>query len=221
MRKKILYQKKWLLLFVFVFVMHLTAIVLKNEMLTKASKPLLLLVLLLYYFFNASKRSYTIIGALVFSWMGDILLLFQENNSLFFIAGLVSFLVAHLFYTVYFFARTKLNYFLVAIVILYVVGLFWFLQPKLGDMQVPVFVYATVISFMLITVLHLKKSQTGYAYRVLGAILFAISDSILAINKFHTPFAAASFFIMLTYGLAQLFLVVGILGNENDKSIAQ
>ena len=42
-----------------------------------------------------------------------------------------------------------------------------------------------------------------------GALLFVISDSVLAINKFYQPFEVAGVIIMLTYGLAQLFIVEG------------
>jgi uncharacterized membrane protein YhhN len=44
-----------------------------------------------------------------------------------------------------------------------------------------------------------------------GAICFVISDSLLAINKFYTPFAGAGFFIMLTYCLAQYFILNGFI----------
>jgi hypothetical protein len=38
-----------------------------------------------------------------------------------------------------------------------------------------------------------------------------MSDSILAINKFYQPFEAAGVLIMLTYGLAQFFIVQGAI----------
>jgi uncharacterized membrane protein YhhN len=58
----------------------------------------------------------------------------------------------------------------------------------------------------------------NYLFCAIGALLFVASDSILAINKFHTPFESATFFVMLTYGLAQLLLIVGIVKNDIDKS---
>ena len=44
-----------------------------------------------------------------------------------------------------------------------------------------------------------------------GALLFVISDSVLAVNKFHHSFEIADVVIMLTYGLAQLFIVEGAI----------
>jgi hypothetical protein len=41
--------------------------------------------------------------------------------------------------------------------------------------------------------------------------LFVISDSALAINKFYQSFELAGIIIMLTYGLAQLFIIEGVM----------
>jgi uncharacterized membrane protein YhhN len=46
---------------------------------------------------------------------------------------------------------------------------------------------------------------------VLGALLFVISDSLLAINKFYQDIPLAGVLIMLTYGLAQLFIMEGAI----------
>lgn len=51
----------------------------------------------------------------------------------------------------------------------------------------------------------------GNKYIFIGAIAFAISDSILAMNKFYAPIERNSFLIMLTYLVAQYLIVVGIL----------
>jgi uncharacterized membrane protein YhhN len=56
--------------------------------------------------------------------------------------------------------------------------------------------------------LFIKNKPAG-KWMMLGALLFVISDSILAINKFYQPFEAAGVLIMLTYGLAQFFIVEG------------
>ena len=44
-----------------------------------------------------------------------------------------------------------------------------------------------------------------------GALLFVISDSVLAINKFYQSFELAGIVIMLTYGFAQLFIIEGAI----------
>jgi len=168
-----------------------------------------------------------VVAALLFSWAGDVLLLLESQKEIFFLLGLSSFLLAHIFYIVCFHhvrlrEKVKSNpWLLVAVVIYYAVLINW-LSPYLGDMKVPVRVYGIVISFMLMLAMHMLfiknkiagKSMTG------GALLFVLSDSLLAINKFYQPFELAGILIMLTYGSAQFFIVKGVtsyIRSENTR----
>jgi uncharacterized membrane protein YhhN len=54
---------------------------------------------------------------------------------------------------------------------------------------------------------------------IAGAVLFVLSDSLLAINKFHHPFPEAGLLIMLIYIMAQLFIVTGICRSMADSQI--
>jgi uncharacterized membrane protein YhhN len=85
------------------------------------------------------------------------------------------------------------------------------LSPHLGSMKIPVSVYGVVISFMLMLALHMIFSKNKRSAQLLigGAVFFIVSDSLLAMNKFYSPFDAAGILIMLTYGLAQMLLVLG------------
>jgi len=58
--------------------------------------------------------------------------------------------------------------------------------------------------------LWIKNKMAG-RWMMTGALLFVISDSVLAINKFYQSFEMAGVIIMLTYGLAQLFIVQGAI----------
>lgn len=94
------------------------------------------------------------------------MLMFQEKDALFFILGLSAFLIAHLFYIVFFFIinrkeKLKLNWLLIIVVAAYYFALLTILFPTLGDMKIPVTVYGLVISTMLLFALHaasIKKS---------------------------------------------------------------
>ncbi|MNR13000.1 YhhN-like protein [compost metagenome] len=94
------------------------------------------------------------------------------------------------------------------------------LLPSLGDLKIPVIVYASVISIMLLFAFNgfLVWKNPGNKYIFVGAIVFVISDSILAINKFYAPVERSSFFIMLTYLVAQYLIVVGILKLNPKKA---
>lgn len=184
------------------------------------SKPLLMPVLAIY--FVSELKGYQsdfkkwILLALLFSWGGDVLLMFQEKQSIFFLLGLSSFLLAHIFYIV-FFHKVRLqeaikgNPWLLIIVVIYYAALISWLSPYLGDMKLPVRVYGIVISFMLMLAMHMffLRNKAAGNWMLAGALLFVISDSVLAINKFYQPFEAAGVIIMLTYGLAQLFIIQG------------
>lgn len=166
-----------------------------------------------------------ILLALLFSWLGDMLLLFQENDPFFFLLGLSAFLAAHIFYIIFFHwvrvkEQIKSNIWLLLLVVAYYAALISFLSPYLGDMKLPVRVYGLVISFMFMLAMHMFFIKDRRAGRMMmsGALLFVISDSVLAINKFYQPFTLADPFIMLTYGLAQLFITEGAARYMNMSS---
>lgn len=184
------------------------------------TKPSLLTVLIVYFYFNSknltSRTKITTLIALVFSLMGDIFLMFVDLSPNFFMLGLVSFLLAHVFYIVIFWKQrnTKTNPVgLIAILIMYAIGLLYLLKNSLGDLLIPVIFYIVVILAMVIAAFlrRGKVSKISFFLVFLGAILFVISDSILALNKFYMPLRFSSISIMLTYALAQYFIVMGLL----------
>ncbi len=87
------------------------------------------------------------------------------------------------------------------------------LAPSLGDMKIPVLGYGLVICFMLMLALHmwhLANKPAGTRMAV-GALLFVLSDSVLAVNKFFLSFAMAGAVVMALYGIAQAFIITGTL----------
>jgi uncharacterized membrane protein YhhN len=185
-------------------------------------KPLIVIwlmawfVLQLRYIRNRLKK--WIIFALFFSWLGDVLLMFHLEDPLFFLLGLSSFLVSHIFYILFFhFIRVKemvkSRWYLVLIVALYYAIVIAILSPHLGEMKLPVRMYAIVISFMFLLAMHMLyiKNRAIGLWMMAGGLLFVVSDSLLAFNKFYQPFEMAGFYVMSTYGLAQLFLTEGAI----------
>lgn len=53
---------------------------------------------------------------------------------------------------------------------------------------------------------------------MLGALLFVLSDTVLAINKFYQPFELSGLVIMLAYGFAQLLIVTGAIYYIRNKT---
>lgn len=221
-------RNPWIILFAVVLTAHLLSLLLKLEMMETITKPLIVITVAGYFFSatkNISSRLKVWIGsALLFSWGGDILLMFQDENSLFFLLGLSSFLLAHIFYIVFLHKvrlaeKIKSRLWTLLVIAVYYSVLITFLTPWLGEMRLPVRVYGLVISFMLMLALHLLflVNRRAGLYIAGGAILFVLSDSLLAINKFYQSFEAAGFLVMLTYGLAQIFLATGAAAYLNGN----
>ena len=183
------------------------------------AKPLILILLLAYYLVSVSRRSKLFIIALIFCWAGDVFLLFPS----FFIGGLLSFLIGHVLYILAYrqhqypdtsesLMPTQKVRFSFPIV-LAGTGLIVILFPSLGELKIPVIIYAIVLMVMVMTSLfRYGRTTSGSFWMVfIGAALFMTSDSLLAINKFYAPFRFSGIFIMFPYIIAQYLIVAGIL----------
>jgi len=185
-------------------------------------KPLLMptLILLLIYSKIAAKEKWWIFTGLFFSFLGDVFLLYEYKGALFFIFGLVSFLTTHVCYVLYFLkikssqiSLLRQHPWLVALVAGYGCSLVMLLYPALGELKLPVIIYAAVICTMLLCSLYVfyDTGRPANVYFVSGAFLFVVSDSLLAVNKFLSHFPLSGILIMLTYGAAQFCIVNGFL----------
>ena len=120
--------------------------------------------------------------------------MFQTNRKAFMI-GLVLFLLAHVAYAVTFTLLTGLGaiVWLAALVLLAIgVGIYRLFHGGLGTMKVPVIVYIVVISVMVnqaVTTFNGSALSLLQTWMIaIGAVLFYISDVILAANRFWKPF---------------------------------
>ena len=210
----------WLIFFLIVLAANLADRQFNNGQLEYFFKPLLMAVVAGYFIsltnIIATSLKKWILLALFFSWAGDVLLMFEPKDKNFFLLGLSSFLLAHIFYIVFFHIvrireKIKGNPWLLLVVVIYYGVLINLLSPYLADMKIPVLVYGIVISFMFMLAMHMLfiKNKAAGKWMMFGALLFVVSDSVLAINKFYQSFEMAGILIMLTYGLAQLFIVEG------------
>ncbi len=220
-------EKHWIFLFVIVLTGDIVGVQLDNTLLQTIFKPLIIPVLVGY--FGLQVKSITtgitkwVLFALIFSLAGDVLLMFQGKKEIFFLLGLASFLIAHIFYIIFFHhvrvrENVKSNPWLLVIVVVYYAALISWLSPYLGEMKLPVRIYGIIISIMFMLAMHMLsiKNKIAGSWMLWGALLFVVSDSVLAINKFYQPFEAANVIIMLTYGLAQLFIVKGAANYINS-----
>lgn len=209
--------KGLLRIFILLSIIYLAGIFSDSANLEFYLKPALLLPLIVAAFISTNfKNKIILVLALTFSWIGDTFLLFVFKDAIYFIFGLIAFLIAHIFYIILFTKELKKSgkgiewrkpgLFLIVI---YLTGLLVILIPHLGGLTIPVIIYATVISTMLYMayLLSFHWSKPASIYLLSGAISFILSDSILAFNKFYQPVPLSGFLIMATYLYAQWALV--------------
>ena len=204
--------------------------VLGSDALTFILKALIVPSLLVFFLATKARPAYMedkfIIAALIFSWLGDILLQFKHGGELFFLIGLLAFLMTHIFYTIVFFgAAGEFIFFkskkpLILIIIVYGSLTIYTILPGLGNMQIPVTIYGLIITGMVIAALSRfgKVNDQSYLLVFLGALLFLISDSLIAFDKFKQAFPFSEVLIMGTYLAAQFMIILGIIKQEKKST---
>ncbi len=201
------------------------------------TKPLLM-ILLIVVFINETKhtrhkatKNY-VIGALVSSLVGDVLMLFDHLH-IYFVIGIAVFLITHILYTIIFcrmqpFAKEKgfLIFIWGAFVLIYVIVItciIWQGVDK-NDLEAPVLLYIMAIGLMLLCAINTSIGsirKVAYSYFIPGALLFIGSDSLLAINRFSSPIKYAPLIIMISYAAAQFLITNGcikVLKKQKSRS---
>ncbi len=204
-----------LLLIILSGLLHITGLYVKNTSLKMVFKPLTT-ALIIYFAFQQGGHVFLhykvlILIALFFSLAGDVFLMLPHER---FIAGLVSFLIAHLFFITAFIGHTGpyWNWIYLIPVLIYFILFLIVLLPHTGEMTIPVVVYALVI----LTFLWQAAGRYGFqpdmltACGLFGAILFVLSDSLLAYNKFVKPIKWAPGILMVLYWSALYFLALSV-----------
>lgn len=181
-------------------------LIVDNFSLRMVTKPLPVLCLAVWVYFKKERYSTLITGGLVFSAVGDVLLEYSEQT---FLAGVMAFLLAHIFYTGAFIHRNrtlKLGY----AIPFAVWGFFVFvlLFKNLGSMTVPVGFYIVVICTMMWrAAAQMGTHNSSLFYEragALGAVSFGLSDTLIALNRWCTPLPHVRYAIMVLYWLGQL-----------------
>jgi len=152
-----------------------------------------------------------ILAGLLCSLVGDVALMFPDR---WFEAGLVSFLAAHLFYILAFRPGPGRPFSTTILLPFIIFGLLMFrtLAPSLGRLKFPVLVYITAITVMawLAAGRFIDRGGMRPLLAFAGAILFLVSDSVLAYDRFVKKLGPAQAIILGTYFPAQLLIALSI-----------
>lgn len=191
-------------------------------------KPLTLVLLIVAAVFlregDPPARWWFTLAALAFSVAGDIFLMLPRDR---FVAGLASFLVAHVCYVVAFNAPPVRGVAawviatVAAAVALAAAPVYLRLREAIAgsgrrELLVPITVYVAAIAamafFALLTVARPDWNDGRGALAAGGALLFFSSDGMIGWSRFVGDFPGSRILIIVTYHLGQAGLVLGLLG---------
>jgi uncharacterized membrane protein YhhN len=163
-----------------------------------------------------------VLVGLLLSLGGDLALMFQEKRRAF-VVGLGLFLLAHIAYTVVFALLGRLSGWdalSTAVLLAAGIGFYRLIGPNLGSMRGPVIAYIVVISIMVGRAVSALASpifsDTQAILIAAGAVLFYISDAILAAARFWKPWEYRRINLALYYGGQLLIaLAASIFGHSS------
>jgi len=200
-----------LIAFVLFSLIDFYGIYLEKQLMVNFAKPMLMITLFWYYYSNTKQLNKYFVLGLFFSFLGDLLLL--GTGEVYFIFGLLFFLIAHVFYIIMVLrlipARKPKNFIMASVpfLLLFLI-LMNILFAGLGSMKIPVIIYAMTISFFgIVSLLLYLETKTKISLILLvGVLIFISSDSILALNLFYKTQSFYPLLIMMSYVLAQYLI---------------
>ena len=199
---------------------HLYASIRKDTKLRNLSKPFLLLSLLGFYVLAARSVSAAIVLALIFSWLGDVLLM--PKGVKWFTAGGIAFMISHAFFIMGYWKDivfSKIPGLLIVVLAAFFIAavsyIFSKLKPHLPKpLFYPMFLYLLINGAMNCFAIFRCVSNPGTATMItaIGAALFFISDSSLFFVRFNKEGRLKThFLVMLTYSIGEFLIVLGLL----------
>lgn len=199
---------------------HLYASLWKDTRLRNMTKPFILLSLLGFYVLAARSVSAAVVLALLFSWLGDVLLI--PKGIKWFTAGGIAFMISHAFFVA---AYTKdvvfsrIPVFLIVLLAVFfaaaVAFIFSKLKPHLPKaLFYPMFLYLLINGTMNCFAIFRCVSAPSAATltTAIGAALFFVSDTALFFVRFKKDSRLKThFLVMLTYSIGEFLIVLGLL----------
>lgn len=182
--------------------------------------PWLILTLRMHDKEKAVHTPKIVYAGLIFSFLGDLAL--TQEGEIMFLQGMLAFIATHICNSIFFIRIHRKSEGGMGVqvaaamgLVILCAGIYNVLQDALGTMRIPILVYMAIISTMAVLATGVLRKQqlktVALKGLIPGAFLFVSSDALLALNKFSLHQPMIDIAVMLTYGLAQYFLVKGFM----------
>ena len=203
----------------------MAVVLLDLQLVHYAVKPIFMVLLMVFHYTQIDDRtgffSRIVQFGLFFSWLGDIALMLPDPKGMLFIVGLLFFLIAHVGYTLAFYRNIRdsnadFKYMKAAKMAfpfaVFTGAFFYYIKDGLPEeLFFPVLTYTVVISLMGIFSAWRSGHVDARSFKwiLIGAVLFILSDCVIAINKFVVDFAYDRILNMGLYLSGQFMITAG------------
>jgi len=138
-----------------------------------------------------------------------------------FIVGLITFLIGHIWYIFAFrqIRHASIPKWAIALLLIYGLAMVIWLAGTLWSQGETLLAFAIIIYIAVILMMGWNAFQTANKFAVIGALLFIFSDSILAINKFIVDIPFSDALIMISYYGAQFMFALSIHYSVTRKNL--
>lgn len=169
--------------------------------------PMLLIILFAFMQPAGESKKYKVLII-----TGLVICMFADGLIYWFIIGLITFLIGHIWY-IFAFRNIKaatIPKWAVILLLAYGITMIIWIAGNLWSKGEIILAFAVILYIAVILLMAWNAFQTANKFAIIGAILFVFSDSILAINRFivEVPFSHA--FIMISYYGAQFLFAYSI-----------
>lgn len=214
-------------MFVVFTALHLYGSFRKNDALRNPTKPVILLAILGMYLewahYRGSDPSVLLVGALIFSWLGDMLLI--PKGVKWFTIGGIMFWISH-FLFIFTYWKSGVVFPAISPVLIVLIALVYFASATFSFTKlkkslpralfVPMYLYlltnGAMNSWAWYRLLSGNCSFASGLITAIGALLFFVSDTSLFFVRFDKNSPIKSHFIvMLTYSIGECMIVLGLM----------
>lgn len=209
-----------LTIFLIATTIHLYASAKSDKKLRNITKPFIVTALLMYYCFATSDIKLIVVLALIFAWLGDLLLILKGNK--YFTIGGISFMISHFFLVLSYNEEVifeRIDPIVIIALSLFFIGIVSYIFSHLKR-YLPKALFFSMFLYLLINGMMncfaifrmLSNINIATITTCIGSILFFISDSSLFFIKFNKDsIQKTHFWVMFTYSIGVLLIVLGLI----------